>query len=176
MAQTVAPIMDIKEKSNENYIVKKFSKNLEKLLTLLFIIKIRKSKYFNLLYYKNNCTYFLFLLVYICISIGLLVLQMYIYKGVNIYLKIARGCGILIAFNMVFVIMLVMRRPNTWLRSTKIGRYCLPFDNFIEIHKAIGLLILLLSILHTIGHSLNLCKCHQFLCSKLLANIFSPSN
>jgi hypothetical protein len=167
MAETVATIMDIKEKSNENYMVKKFNKNLEKFLTLFFIMKIRKSKYFSSLYYKNNCTYFLFLLVYFCLSMGLMVLQMYRYKNVNIYLKVARGCGILIAFNMVFVIMLVMRRPNTWLRSTKIGRLCLPFDNFIEIHKAIGLLILVLSIIHTLGHSLNLCMYRSLIHSKL---------
>ena len=137
--------------------LKKFGKNFEKFLAFVIIRKIRKSKYLSLHYYRNNCTFFIFLLVYFIISAGLIVLQMYIYRNVNIFLKLARGCGILIAFNMVFVTMLVMRRPNTWLRSTKIGQYCLPFDNFIEIHKAIGFLILFLSIVHTIGHSFNLC-------------------
>jgi DMSO reductase anchor subunit len=125
--------------------------------------KISKSKYFSILYYRNNLTLIIFLLIYLLISAGLVVIQVYIYRDDNLEIKVARSCGILISFNMAFIILLVLRRPNTWLRSRKFARYCLPFDDFIQIHKAIGFIILFLSFVHTIAHSLNLCNIFSLL-------------
>ena len=120
---------------------------------------IKKSKYFTLHHYKNNYTYYLLLFFYILISIGLVNLQLlYIHPNSILPLKFARASGILISFNMICIIMLVMRKTNTWLRGTIIGRMLFPFDDFIDIHKAVGVILLILSTGHTVAHAVNLCN------------------
>jgi hypothetical protein len=119
---------------------------------------VRHSKYTKLNYYKNNLSFFLTIFVYLLIQVMLVLIQMHIYWNVNLPLKFARAGGILLNFNSGLIIVLVLRRLVTWVRNSFIGRNYLPVDDFIRFHKFLGIIILLLSIEHTLGHCVNLCK------------------
>ena len=116
------------------------------------------SKYLNSVFYRNNLAYFSFIVFYIILQILLIVIQILYYLNSNKAILLARTCGILISFNMAFVLILISRRLSTWLRSTKFGQKCLPLDEFIQFHKLIGVFILILSIAHSAGHFINLCN------------------
>ena len=115
------------------------------------------SKYFNRIFYRNNLAYFSFIIFYLILQILLIIIQTMYYINSNNAILVARAGGVLISFNMAFVLILISRRLITWLRSTKFGQKCLPLDEFIQFHKIIGVFILVLSIFHTIGHLINLC-------------------
>ena len=70
---------------------------------------------------------------------------------------IARGCGQCLNFNPTFIIILMMRRALTWLRSTRIA-FLFPLDQHIELHKLCGTMILIYSLVHTLAHLINLSK------------------
>lgn len=120
--------------------------------------KIRSSRFIKGSFYRNNSEYFLFITIYLIIQIILSILQLWLYWDVNGALKVARVGGILISFNFAVSLFLVLRKLLTWLRSTKFGQICLPLDDFIDFHKLVGVFILLMSLMHTIGHCINLCK------------------
>lgn len=67
---------------------------------------------------------------------------------------IARGCGQCLNFNPVLVMILMMRRGLTWLRSTRIA-VLLPLDQHIELHKLTGYTITFFGLLHTLAHLVN---------------------
>lgn len=120
--------------------------------------RIKRSKYFNATFYRNNLAYFMFLLIYLLLQVLLVIIQMIYYVNNNDAILVARACGILISFNMCFVLFLISRRLITWLRGTAFGQKCLPCDEFIEFHKLVGVFVLILSLVHTLGHCVNLCE------------------
>lgn len=116
----------------------------------------RKGRYLRCSFYRNNASFFLFILIYIIIQIILVAVQLSLYSSANGYVKLARVNGILISFNSSFTIFLVLRRVLTWIRNSNLGRRLLPLDDFIAFHKLIGVLLLVYSIIHTIAHCVNL--------------------
>ena len=78
------------------------------------------------------------------------------FKGVQI--AIARGCGQCLNFNPTVIVILMMRKGLTWLRSTRFA-LLFPLDQHIELHKLCGWFIMLLSIIHTLGHIVNSSEC-----------------
>lgn len=131
---------------------------------------IKSSRFVKCSFYKNNSEYFLFIIIYLIVQILLAILQLWLYWDVNTALKIARVGGILISFNFAFSLFLVLRKLLTWLRNTTFGQICLPLDDFLDFHKYIGVFILLMSIMHTIGHCFNLCKNRLSLKTKKMYN------
>lgn len=125
--------------------------------SVFFSKLFKKIKYFRLSYYRNNLSYFVTVLVYFMINVNLIFIQLYLYSEYNTYVLIARVCGILLDFNCMIIILLPLRCFVTWMR-TLIGKDFRAIDQFIDFHKFIGFYILLLSIIHTLAHSLNLCK------------------
>ena len=109
---------------------------------------------------KSNLSLFIFVWTYFIIQIILVSVQVvyYMKKNANICVLVARAAGILISFNMSFIILLILRRFLTWLASKKFMRTCLPFEHFQNLHKIIGIFILILSFIHTIAHCVNQCK------------------
>lgn len=77
------------------------------------------------------------------------------YRNENLFVIIARICGNSLNFNCSFILVLVLRKHLTWLRSTSAATF-LPLDDSIEIHKIIGIVILVESLIHTIAHFINL--------------------
>ncbi|XP_033625250.1 NADPH oxidase 5-like [Asterias rubens] len=69
----------------------------------------------------------------------------------NCFFLAARGCGSALNFDCSVVVLLMLRKVLSFLRTTWLLR-CLPFDDTINIHKLIGYLCFVLGIIHTIGH------------------------
>jgi predicted ABC-type exoprotein transport system permease subunit len=67
------------------------------------------------------------------------------------WIIIARTHGMCLNFNSVFILVLMLKSSLTWLRSTWIGKY-LPIDQHIQYHKAVAVIIFILSIFHGVGH------------------------
>ena len=121
----------------------------------------KKSPYRRLSFYRNNMSLILVIVAFVLSQIMLIAIQMHIYSQVNIAVKVARACGILLDFASGLIILLVMRRLITWLRNSIIGRY-LPMEHFIHFHKILGFYILFVSLVHTLGHAVNLCELYTF--------------
>jgi hypothetical protein len=160
-----------KEISNNNYKIEndpyKIENKKNKLKNFLRLkcicqdwksILFKKRKFLRASFYQNNISFFFTILLYFLVQIGLLALQLSLYKNANAYIQIARACGILLNFNSCLIILLVMRRLTTWLRSSAIGRRFLAIDEFLNFHKFIGFYLSLLSIIHSVAHFFNLCK------------------
>ena len=60
-------------------------------------------------------------------------------------------------FNCSFIVVLMLRHTLTFIRSTPIGPY-LPLDQSISIHKMVGIVIFVQSVLHTLAHFGNIGK------------------
>jgi hypothetical protein len=116
----------------------------------------KKSKYFRLTFYRNNLPYFGCSLFYILLQISLVIIQYFAYKSYTASRIIARIGGILLNFNCSFLALLVLKRLNTWLRNSFLGRF-LPMDNFLHFHKFIGFSLLICSIVHITGNCVYLC-------------------
>ena len=61
-------------------------------------------------------------------------------------------------FNCALMLILMLRKHITWLR-TKGGNVLLPLDHHIDIHKTIGMIILVETLLHTTAHLAYLGSC-----------------
>ena len=120
---------------------------------------LKKRQYTRFSFYRNNISYFITIGIYILLSIFFVLLQLLVlYPKLNVWLCFARGCGILLDFNSVLIILLVLRNCNTWLRNSVIGRNYLVLDESLNFHKTIGFIILFLGFVHTMAHAVNLCK------------------
>jgi hypothetical protein len=115
-------------------------------------------KYSNASFYMNNLNFIVFMTAYFLIQVGLVGYQINYYINSGVWMIMARSFGILLSFNMVLMILLVARKTLTFLRNTRIGQMCLPFDQFTSLHKYIGFFILFLSVLHTFAHGFDLCN------------------
>jgi NADPH oxidase 5 len=113
------------------------------------------SKFLNYSFYKNNSAYFITIGLIILIHVFLIILQANLYSNSNAYVIVAKVAGILIDFNSCLIILLVLRRLTTFLRNSYYGRKLIAFDEFINIHKIIGSLIVILGLLHTLFHCIN---------------------
>ncbi len=77
------------------------------------------------------------------------------FREFNWAVIIARGCGMCLNFNGMFILVLMLRYCLTWIRSTWIGHY-LPMDQSILLHKMVGLVIFGQSFVHTLAHLVNI--------------------
>ncbi len=59
--------------------------------------------------------------------------------------------GGMLNFNCALILLLMLRKHITWLRS-KGGGVIIPLDHHIDIHKIIGIIILVEAILHAVAH------------------------
>jgi hypothetical protein len=124
------------------------------------VFNIRYWKYLKTSFYINNMNYIVFMGFYFALQAGLVGYQVNYYAEIDstAWMITARTLGILISFNMVLMVLLVARKTLTFLRNTRIGQICLPFDRFTSLHKYIGFSILFLSVLHTFAHGADLCN------------------
>ena len=119
----------------------------------------KKKKYSQLSFYRNNLSYFITILLYILIQVFFVLLQLLVlYPNLNVWLNFARAAGILLNFNTVIVVLLVLRRLNTFMRNSTIGRKYLVLDESLSFHKFIGFFILFLGWFHAFFHFINLCN------------------
>ena len=69
-------------------------------------------------------------------------------------MAIARGCGQCLNFNPTLVVVLMLRRGLTWLRSTRLA-FLFPLDQHIELHKLTGWAIFVYTLVHFVAHIVN---------------------
>lgn len=100
------------------------------------------------------------------INIGLFVNGALNYQDSGPWIMLARGCGACLNFDGALVLIPVMRRILTWLRSRWIGRF-LPLDDALLIHRVVAYAIMLLGLVHTAAHLVNYSK-HAGIVSSLL--------
>ena len=69
--------------------------------------------------------------------------------------------GGMLNFNCALMLVLMLRKHITWLRS-KGASVILPLDHHIDIHKTIGIIIIVETFLHTAAHLAYLGRSRQF--------------
>ncbi|XP_017753106.1 PREDICTED: NADPH oxidase 5, partial [Eufriesea mexicana] len=105
-------------------------------------------------YMKNNYVYIIFILIFISINVALFATRLSEYRMSNGYVMLARACGQCLNFNCCFILVLMLRQCITFLRTHGFNSV-LPLDQHIYLHKVTGVLIGVLSIIHTSMHLLN---------------------
>lgn len=103
----------------------------------------------------NNRAHFVFWSVYTFVHFLCALVAFVSYMDKSIFVIFARICGNSLNFNCSLILVLVLRKHFTWLRS-KGGCSFIPIDDFIAIHKKIGIIILVEALIHTIAHFINL--------------------
>lgn len=104
---------------------------------------------------ENNIPLVIFWSLYITIHLICSLYAVFSYIDSSIWVIIARFFGASLNFNCSLVLVLMLRKHFTWLR-TKGGNKLLPLDEFIDMHKLIGVIILVEALIHTIAHFINL--------------------
>ncbi|XP_071789252.1 NADPH oxidase 5-like isoform X1 [Asterias amurensis] len=103
---------------------------------------------------RNNAKRIAIIHVIAIVNIGLFVASAYRYSltpDSNWSFLIARGCGNALNFNCSVVVVFMLRKTLSFLRSTWLYHF-LPFDDTIVIHKIVGYTCFILGITHTFGH------------------------
>ena len=113
--------------------------------------------YFSKSYIKNNIRAVVFYTIFTIINVALFILSAVRYRSSNGFVIVARGCGMCLNFNCAFIVVLMLRSSLTKLRSTRAGGY-LPIDQGIYIHKMVGWVVTVQSLVHTGTHLGNLCE------------------
>lgn len=105
---------------------------------------------------ENQLPTLLVLALWGLINIGLAAFAAMIYQqaGASNYVIIARAAGACLNFNGALILIPVMRRMLTWVRSSQVWRK-LPVDNAIAFHRLVGQTMLVLAFIHTGAHLLN---------------------
>ena len=106
-------------------------------------------------YLRNNMPYVVFVALYLAVQLVLTALSIYRYWDTNSAIIVARCCGMCLNFNSAFVFLFMLRRVLTWLRCTRAAAY-LPLDQSILLHKEVGGLIIVQSVIHTWAHLVNI--------------------
>ncbi|MFO0554780.1 MAG: ferric reductase-like transmembrane domain-containing protein [Polyangiaceae bacterium] len=75
--------------------------------------------------------------------------------GANVWIQIARGCGACLNLCGPWLLIPMLRHVWTAIRRTPLAPI-FPLDHNIEIHRAIGEGVFILSILHSVAHGVNL--------------------
>lgn len=108
-------------------------------------------QYFSKKYISNNLRMVLFYVWYILINMILGGYAAYKYRESNGFIIAARFCGLPLNFNCILILILMLRKTLTFLRTTYISQF-LPLDHNISFHKNVGVVIGILSGIHTGAH------------------------
>jgi len=103
----------------------------------------------------NNRGLLNFWLIYTLIHIATSINAVLNYKHMNGWVICARVFGNGLNFNCMLILVLVLKKHFTWLRTKGAGTI-LPLDHYIDLHKIVGIIILVETLIHTIAHLINL--------------------
>ena len=121
-----------------------------------FIHKKKKTRLMRLRdMIVNRRATLIFWSAYLLINLACMLTAFFTYYGNSPWLVTARVMGNSLNFNCAFILVLVLRKHFTWIRE-KGGCAFLPIDDFIEIHKIVGIVILIETLIHTFVHLINL--------------------
>ncbi|KAL4613406.1 NADPH oxidase 5 [Arapaima gigas] len=116
--------------------------------------KRQPPRYLTPAYWHNNSRKLLFLCGYTCLNVLLFAVAARHHAVGGPWFMLAKGCGQCLNFNCTFVMVLMLRRCLTWLRTTWVVRV-LPLDQNILLHQIVGYAILVFSLVHTLAHVMN---------------------
>lgn len=105
-------------------------------------------------YLKNNCRKVAYVLIYWALNIVLFALAMWQYRESNTWIMIARGGGLCLNFNCMWVLVLMLRNCLTFLRTTFLA-HVLPIDQHVCFHKMTAAAIVGFTVIHTLAHIAN---------------------
>ncbi|KAK3594672.1 hypothetical protein CHS0354_016337 [Potamilus streckersoni] len=108
-------------------------------------------RYFDCSYIRNNRRKIIFFFWFVFMNIGLFILGAYNYRTSNGLIIVARGAGMCLNFTCMFVLVLMLRKCITYLRSTRVANI-LPLDQYILFHKMCGVFIVFWTVIHTSCH------------------------
>ena len=88
---------------------------------------------------------------YVLINLACMITALCSYIDAPVWVIIARMFGNSLNFNCSLILVLVLRKHLTWLRE-KGACFFVPIDDSIEIHKKVGVVILIETLIHTLAH------------------------
>ncbi|XP_017341623.1 NADPH oxidase 5 isoform X2 [Ictalurus punctatus] len=116
--------------------------------------KRKTPRYLTRVYWHNNSRKLFFLCLYAFLNILLFVIAMLQHAPGGPWFMVAKGCGRCLNLNCTFIMVLMLRRCLTWLRTTWVVKV-LPLDQNILLHQIVGYAILIFSLVHTMAHVMN---------------------
>ncbi|KAK8375994.1 hypothetical protein O3P69_008609 [Scylla paramamosain] len=111
----------------------------------------------RLLWARNNAPALVFTALFVGVNAAVFLARAYQYRHTNILEMGARACGQCLNLDCALLLLLILRRTVTRLRSSCVG-HMLPCDQHVHFHKMAGWTVFLLSILHTLFHIANFGK------------------
>ncbi|KAH9528182.1 NADPH oxidase 5 [Dermatophagoides farinae] len=108
-------------------------------------------------YIRNNFQSFFFTIIYIAITLSLFIYRFGQYADTTIALAIARASAIAIYGQSGLIIVLILRKSISYVRSFGLARY-FPLDHYVYFHKVTGWSIAFFSLVHTLAHLYNFAK------------------
>ncbi|XP_044306436.1 dual oxidase 2-like [Varanus komodoensis] len=113
---------------------------------------------------ENYRRHIICVVIFSAITVGVFVERAYYYgfasppSGIAdttfVGIIISRGAGASISFMYSFILLTMCRNLITFLRETFFNRY-IPFDSAVDFHRWIATAALIFSVLHTLGHVVN---------------------
>ncbi|KAG9488993.1 hypothetical protein GDO78_005147 [Eleutherodactylus coqui] len=116
--------------------------------------KTHTPRYLTRAYWHNNRSKVLFMCSYCCVNILLFTLAAVNHSSLGGWIMVAKGCGQCLNFNCTFIVVLMLRRCLTWLRTTFVVNF-LPLDQNVVFHELVGYTIFVLTLVHTSAHVIN---------------------
>ncbi|MPC25224.1 NADPH oxidase 5 [Portunus trituberculatus] len=117
----------------------------------------------RLLWARNNAPTLVFTALFVGVNAAVFLARAYQYRHTNILEMGARACGQCLNLDCALLLLLILRRTVTRLRSSSVG-HLLPCDQHVHFHKMAGWTVFLLSILHTLFHIANFGVCVAEVC------------
>ncbi|XP_039225533.1 NADPH oxidase 5 isoform X2 [Crotalus tigris] len=111
-------------------------------------------------YWHNNKNKLILLGSYACVNIVLFILAALKQAGSGVWIVVAKGCGQCLNFNCAFILVLMLRRSLTWLRTTWVVRV-LPLDLNVILHQLMGYMVGVLTTIHMGTHIINFVRLSQ---------------
>ncbi|XP_018422903.1 PREDICTED: NADPH oxidase 5 [Nanorana parkeri] len=119
--------------------------------------KSRTPRYLTPSYWHNNRSKVLFMCVYCCVNVLLFTLAAVNHASLGGWIMLAKGCGQCLNFNCTFIVVLMLRRCLTRLRTTFVAHF-LPLDQNIFLHELVGYVVFVFTVVHTAAHVINFIK------------------
>ncbi|XP_069077368.1 NADPH oxidase 5 [Pleurodeles waltl] len=116
--------------------------------------KRHTPRYLTPAYWHNNRSKLLFMCCYTCVNILLFTLHALKHTSFGHWIMVAKGCGQCLNFNCTFIVVLMLRRCLTWLRTTWVVRV-LPLDQNVVLHELVGYAVFIFTVVHTAAHVVN---------------------
>ncbi|XP_037088082.1 NADPH oxidase 5-like [Pollicipes pollicipes] len=123
-------------------------------------LRPRRPRFLRAGYLRNAASFLAFTALYAGVNVVLFSWRVWQYRDRSLLERMARGTGFCLNFDCAVVLLLVLRRVLTWLRTRHVGQL-LPLEHHIYLHKMAGWSVYILSSAHTLFHMANFVNMSQ---------------